>query len=338
MGLPSRPEGGAGRGGAYYHGRALRGVSFRGRDLDGADFREADLRGADFTGASLRSADFSGAQLGVRPHIGLMILLVAAVAGTLAAAGSVIAADESRERIQSPEWEVLASGVWTGAFVLGFLALLYWRGPRASLLLLPIGIVISLLVSFIVKSAFADYDSGFALVSVGITLLLVLAVLVGILARVLASTFGLIFVVVLSLAVGVASGTLHGGIAVGLLSVFMAIVARRAAGRSERERPIEIVAHRIITLRGTRFTGADLTGANFTGTEVVHTDMSDALIEGAVWENGKGPSPLVFSPRRPQQPPPSADEATTSSTEVTRPSGDRRAKGGQASDRETDAK
>ena len=114
MGLPSRPEGGAGRGGADYHGRALRGVSFRGRDLDGADFREADLRGADFTGASLRSADFSGAQLGVRPHIGLMILLVAAVAGTLAAAGSVIAADESRERIQSPEWEVLASGVWTG--------------------------------------------------------------------------------------------------------------------------------------------------------------------------------------------------------------------------------
>jgi hypothetical protein len=206
------------------------------------------------------------------------------------------------------------------------------------LLLFPVGLVISLFASFIVKSAFADYDAGFALVSVGISLLFVLAVLVGILVRVLTSTFGLLIVVALTLVVGVTSNTWHGGISALLLAVFMAVVARRAAGRNERDRPIEIVAHRIITLRGTRFTGADLTGANFTGTEIVHTDMSDALIEGVVWENGKGPSPLVFSPRRPQQPPPSADEATTSSTEATLPSGDRPAESGQASDRETDAK
>jgi hypothetical protein len=267
-----------------------------------------------------------------------MILLVAAVAGMSAAAGSAIVAGEFRERTQSATWDGLTTAAVTWLLALAFLALLYWRGPRVALILFPIGIVISLLVGVIVKSAFADYDSGFALVSVGISLLFVLAVLVGILVRVLTSTFGLLIVVALTLVVGVTSNTWHGGISALLLGAFMAVVARRAAGRNERDRPIEIVAHRIITLRGTRFTGADLTGANFTGTEIVHTDMSDALIEGVVWENGKGPSPLVFPTRRPQTPPPSSDEAATSSTDVTLPSGDRPAESGQASDRETDAK
>lgn len=91
-----------------------------------------------------------------------------------------------------------------------------------------------------------------------------------------------------------------------------------------------------MTMRGTRFTGADLTGANFTGTEIVHTDMSDALVEHAVWDNGKGPSPLVFSSLRPQQPPPS--EAATSSSDVTMPSGDSGTNDGQAFEGKTDAR
>jgi hypothetical protein len=297
MGEPS-VEGSAGPGEADYRGRNLRGVSFRGQDLDGADFREADLRGADFTGASLRGADFTGAKLGVRRHIGLIILLAAAAVAASAAAGSAIVAGEVRDRANSPDWDVLASGAGTGLVLLAFLALLYWRGPRTALLFFPIIVVLGLVAGVIVKSAFADYDAGFAVVTVAILLLFVLVVLAGILVRVLASTFGLIFIVGLTLTAGLASGTLHGGIAAILLSVFMTVVARRAAGRSKRERPIEQIAHRIITLRGTRFTGADLTGANFTGTEIVHTDMSDALVDHAVWDNGKGPSPLVLSTRR----------------------------------------
>jgi hypothetical protein len=175
------------------------------------------------------------------------------------------------------------------------------------LLLLPIAIAPALIVSIIVKSAFADYDVGFTLVTIGIVLLFALAVLGGILARVLASRFGLLFLVVVILAAGVASGTLQGGIAAIVLSVFMTLVARRAAGRSTRDRPIETIAHRVLTLRGTRFRGADLTGANFTGSEIIHTDMSDAIVEHVVWEQGKSPSPLVLSTRHPQPPPPSSE-------------------------------
>ncbi len=327
---PTEVSGAGKRGpGADYRGRDLRGASFRGQDLDNADFREADLRGADFTGASLRGADFTGAQLGVRLHIGLMILLAAAAAGMSAAAGSAIVAGEVRERANSPDWEVLASAAVTGILALAFLALLFWRGPRTALIIFPIIVVLALIVGIIVKSAFAEYDAGFAVVSVAIMLLLVLVVLAGILVRVLASTFGLLFMVGLTLAAGLASGTLHGGIAALVLSVFMTVIARRAAGRSERDRPIEKIAHRIVTMQGTRFTGADLTGANFTDTRIVHSDMSDALIEGAVWENGKGPSPLVYYTRRSQEPPPSSEEAASSSTEVTLSSGDRSTNGGQ---------
>ena len=299
----SSVDGSAGPGEAEYRGRNLRGVSFRGKNLDGADFGEADLRGADFTGANLRGADLTGARLGLRLHTGLVILLLTAAVAVAAAATSAIIAGEFRDRVQSPEWEVLASGAWSAALALVFLALLYFRGPRAALIVFPIMMVTSLIIGFIVKSAFADYDASFAVMTVAIMLLLVLVVLVGILVRVLTTTFGLVFLVALTLAAGVASGTFHGGIVVIFLSIFMTAVARRAAGRSERDRPIERLAYRILTMRGTRFTGADLTGANFTGTQVIHIETSGALVDGVVWEKSKGPSPLVLDTRRSQEPP-----------------------------------
>lgn len=295
---------------ADYRGRDLRGHSFRGQNLDGADFRESDLRDADFAGASLRAADFTGAQLGVRRHVGLVILLVAGAVAMSVGATSAIVAGEFRERLHSPDWDVLASGVGTVVVALTFLALLFRRGPRTALLALPIVLVVALVAGIVVKSAFADYDVGFALVTVGIMFLLVLAVLSGIFARILASTFGLIFTVALTLLAGFASGTLQGGIAAFVLSVFMTVVARRAAGRSDVDRPIEIVAHRILTLRGTRFSGADLSEANFTGTEIVHTDMRGALVEGAVWEAGKGPSPLVLDEQPAKQARSSSEQAS----------------------------
>jgi hypothetical protein len=225
-------------------------------------------------------------------------------------AASAIVAGEFRERLHSPEWDVLASGVATVIVALIFLVLLFWRGPRTALLAYPIVGGLALVAGFVVKSAFADYDVGFALVSVGILFLLVLAVLSGIFARVLASTFGLIFAVALTLSAGVASGTLQGGIAALVLSVFMTVVAKRAAGRSDLERPIEVIAHRVLTMRGTRFTGADLTGANFTGTEIVHTDMSGAVVENTVWRHGRGPSPLVLDKPLTKQAQPSSEQAS----------------------------
>ena len=337
MGDSSGPEGSAGQGLADYRGRDLRGVSFRGQDLDDADFREANLRGADFTGASLRGADFTGAQLGLRIHITLVILLAAAAVGASAGAASAIVAGEVRERAESSDWEVLASVAVSGFIAFAFLALLFWRGPRAAVFFFPIVLVLGIVAGILVNSAFATFDLGFALVTVGILLLFALAALAGILVRVLAWTFGLLLVVALTLAAGVAAGTLHGGIAALLLSIFMTVVARRSLGRNQPDRQIETIAHRVLTGRGTRFTGADLTGANFTHTDIVHTDMSGALTEHAVWEHLKGPPPLMPSTPRSQQPPPSSEEAATSSTDDTVPSDDRRTNGGQPPDRETNS-
>jgi uncharacterized protein YjbI with pentapeptide repeats len=275
--------------GADYRGRDLRGLSFRNQNLDNADFREADLRGADFTGASLRGTDFTGAHLGIRRPIAFLILLTAAAVAAAAGASSAVVAGEFRERFQSSEWEVLASAGVAACIAVAFLALLFWRGPRDALLFLPVAIVAGVVASVIIKNAFGSYDVVFTLSTIGILLVFALAVLAGILGRIVASTFGLLILAALSLAAGVATGLLHGGIAALVLSVFMAVVAKRALRQDERDRPIQRIAYRIFTMRGTRFTGADLTGANFTSTALVHIDTSSALVDDAVWEHGKGP-------------------------------------------------
>jgi uncharacterized protein YjbI with pentapeptide repeats len=74
-----------------------------------------------------------------------------------------------------------------------------------------------------------------------------------------------------------------------VVSVLLVLISRRVLGSDERDRPLLHLAHWIVTRRGTRFTGADLSGANFTGTVFTQADVSHAMLDGAIWDAGKGP-------------------------------------------------
>jgi uncharacterized protein YjbI with pentapeptide repeats len=45
-----------------------------------------------------------------------------------------------------------------------------------------------------------------------------------------------------------------------------------------------------VSHRGTRFIGADLSSADFSGTLLTHADTSQATLDGAIWDDGKGPA------------------------------------------------
>jgi hypothetical protein len=77
------------------------------------------------------------------------------------------------------------------------------------------------------------------------------------------------------------------------MSVLLVLISRRVLESGERDRPLLHLAHRILTRRGTRHTGADLSGANFTGTVLAQADVSNAVMPGATWDIGEGPVTFV---------------------------------------------
>ena len=72
--------------------------------------------------------------------------------------------------------------------------------------------------------------------------------------------------------------------------MLLVFISRRVLKADERDRPMRYVAHRIVTHRGTCFTGADVTRADFTGTTLAHSDVSEAVLEDSVWDPGKSPT------------------------------------------------
>jgi uncharacterized protein YjbI with pentapeptide repeats len=92
---------------------------------------------------------------------------------------------------------------------------------------------------------------------------------------------------------GIAAGRAHGGLAAIAVSLLLVFVSKRALKLDERDRPLRELAHRIVTRRGTRFSGADVSGADFTGTLLTQADVSHATLEGSTWDAGKGPVTYV---------------------------------------------
>jgi uncharacterized protein YjbI with pentapeptide repeats len=78
-----------------------------------------------------------------------------------------------------------------------------------------------------------------------------------------------------------------------VVSVLLVLVSKRALKLDGRDRPLHQLARRIVTRRGTRFTGADLSGADFTGTLLAQADFSHAILDGATWDVGNGPITIV---------------------------------------------
>ena len=65
-----------------------------------------------------------------------------------------------------------------------------------------------------------------------------------------------------------------------------------------RDRALLQIAHRIVSHRGTRFSGADLSSADFSGKVLTQSDVSRATLDGAVWVDGKGPDVDLDQPIR----------------------------------------
>jgi MFS family permease len=271
----------------------LRGRSFRNHDLTGADFREADVRGADFSDARLVGAAFSGARIGVRPLAGAVVL-VAALAASVAAGFMVgYFADTLRDRATASDWRDVLGGWLLVLIVLVFFGLLVVKGIRQAVWGTLIALVVLGALDFVlVYSAAGEVRFLNAAGLIGLLLLFGLAALAGVLGRIVGGTFGAWAIGIVAVIGGLAAGRAHGGLAAIVVSVVLMFISKRALTFDERDRPLQKLAHRIVTRRGTRFTRADVTGADFTNTLLTHADVSHATLDGAIWEPGTGP--LIF--------------------------------------------
>jgi hypothetical protein len=274
-----------------FRGRDLRGRSFRGRDLTGADFSGADVRGADFSDARLVGADFTGARLGVRPLTGVLILVAALVVSIAAGAMVGFFADTVRDRATGSDWRDVLSSWLLVVIVVVFFGFLIVRGIRQALLVTLAVLVSAVVVDFaLVYSIAGQIRFLNAATLVGLLLLFSLATLAGVLGRIVGGTFGAWSIGIIAVLGGLAAGRANGGLAAVVVSLSLVFVSKRALKLDERDRPLWQLAARIVTRRGTRFSGADVSGADFTGTEPALSDASHVTLEGAIWEAGKGPT------------------------------------------------
>jgi len=273
-----------------FRGRDLRGRSFRDQDLSGADFSGADVRGSDFTDARLAQANFTDARLGVRPLTGALIF-VAALAISIAA-GLMIGyfADTIRDGAAAPDWRDKMAGWLLVLVVVVFLGFLIFRGVRTALLASVIVLVVVVVVDVtLVYSIAGEIRYVYAFRLIGLLVLAAFATLAGVLGRIIGGTFGAWAIAIVAVIGGLAAGRAHGGLAAIIVSMLLVYLSKRALKLDARDRELRKLAHRLVTRRGTRFTGADISGVDFTGTLAAQADATDATLEGAIWEHGKGP-------------------------------------------------
>jgi hypothetical protein len=273
-----------------YHARILKGRLFRSMQLDGADFSGADVRGADFSNASLVGADFTNARIGVRPFTAFVILAVALVVSIAAGVAIGLLAETAREKATASDWRDVFGAVLLIATVLLFFGYLVVKGISQALRVFLRAVVIVIVVDFAIVFVLAgEVRFAHAFPIIILLVLLLPAATAGILGRIVGGTFGAWGIGFVAVIGGLAAGRTHGGAAAIVVSLLLVLISKRALKNDARDRPMRVVAHRIVTQRGTCFTGADLTRADFTGTALTHSDVSGAELEGAVWESGSAP-------------------------------------------------
>ncbi len=272
-----------------YHGQDLRGQSFRGAELEGADFTEADVRGADFSKASLVEANFTNARIGVRPLAGALILVAAMVVSIAAGVVVGMLADGMRQRITSTEWQDILGGIILLTLIVLFFYMLIKHGVVRALKLLFVITVIVVAIDFVVVSIFGEPRYRDSLPVIGLMLLFGPAAVAGIMGRVVGGVFGSWAIAIVSIVGGLAAGRAQGGFAAIAVAVVLMLVAKRALKADDRDLISRRLAQRFMTRHGTHFAGADLTRSNFVGTALTQADLSDAVLDDAVWDKGKGP-------------------------------------------------
>ena len=273
-----------------YRGQDLRGRSFEGANLDGADFTEADLRAADFTKASLVDADFTNARIGVKPLTGALILAAAMLVSIAAGVVVGLLADGMQQRITSAEWQDLLGGIILLALIVLFLYMLLNHGIVRALQRFLVVTVIVVAIDFVVVLIFGEPQYRDGLPVIGLLLMFGPAAVAGIMGRVVGGVFGTWAIAIVSVIGGLAAGRVNGGLAAVVVTVVLVLVAKRALAADDRDLLSRRLADRIMTRYGTHFAGADLTRAIFAGTALTQADLSKAVLDGAVWDKGKGPS------------------------------------------------
>lgn len=273
-------------------GQDLTGHDFTGADLRGAVlteataekvcFAQADLRGADLSHAHLAGADFTNVRLGLRPVASFVLFAAALVMA--AGAGVIIglAIADIRELVRTPGWDNAARGVGFVLVTVLFLVVFWARGLRLAARVLLVSLAALLLTSAVVTTLVGRFEAGIAFRLAALAVLLAVLFLVGMVGRMIGGSYGAAALVVVALIGGVSSGRAGGGIAAVLVAMTMVIFAKRALRDEKQDRPIQQLTHRIVTARGTRFTGADIRGATFAGTRIAHTDATEALREGVI--------------------------------------------------------
>jgi hypothetical protein len=275
---------------ADYHGQDLRGETFSGEKLDGADFTEADVRGTDFSNASLVEADFTNARLGVTPLTASLILIGALAVSVLAGIAVGLFAESARAQVSSSDWRDVLAGSLMVALTLLFLGLLTVRGISTALRAFLISLVAIIIVDFTVVYILAgELRFRNAVPLIGFLVLVVPAASAGILGRMVGGSFGVWAIGIIAALGGLAAGRAHGGISAIIVSMLLVVISKRALKGDARDGPMRQIGHRVASHRGTDFSGANLTRANFTGTMIIHSEMSTAVVEDAIWEPGRKP-------------------------------------------------
>ncbi len=272
-----------------YSGQDLRGESFAGASLDGADFSSADVRVAHIRVASLVDADFTNARIGVKPLAGALILIAAMLVSVLAGVVVGLLADGMEQRITSAEWQNLIGGIALLALIVLFFYMLLKHGIVRALKMFLVVVIIAVALDLIVVTIFGEPRYRDGLPVIGLILLFGPAAVAGIMGRVVGGVFGSWAIAIVSVIGGLAAGRVNGGLAAVVVTVVLMLVAKRALKADDRDLLSRRLAQRIMARRGTNFTGADLTRANFAGTALTQADLSEAVLDGAVWDEGKGP-------------------------------------------------
>ncbi len=273
-----------------FRGQDVRGRSFEGRELTGADFVGADVRGCDFSNADLAHADFTDAEIGVRPLAAALILAgsVAVSILTGVAVGSLLTT--ITDDATSSDWRDVMGAILLGFVVALFFGMLIVKGLAVTFkayLLLVVGVVA---LDYAVVGIFAGeirFRNSYPLIA--LLLLFLPAAVAGMLGRVVAGSFRAWAIALVALLGGLAAGRVGGAILAIPVSLFMVYISKRALAGDGRDRVLRQIAHRIVSHRGTRFIGADLSRADFSGTLLTHSNVSEATLGGAIWDDGKGP-------------------------------------------------
>ena len=225
----------------------------------------------------------------MKPLTGALILVAAILVSIAAGVVVGLLADGTQQRMTSAEWQDLLGGFILLALIVLFFYVLIKHGIARALKMLLIVVVIAVALDFIVVAMFGEPRYRDGLPVIGLVLLFGPAAVAGILGRVVGGVFGTGAIAIVSVIGGLAAGRVNGGLGAVVVTVVLMLVAKRALAADDRDLLGRRLAQRILSRYGTHFAGANLTRANFAGTVLTQADLSEAVLDGAVWDEGKGP-------------------------------------------------